>query len=80
LATLDDYKRSVGEATWRATQKYIDDVVKRELRIVFFSATPQGGGVALMRHALLRFLRLQGVRVEWWATVYCPDDVLPLTT
>jgi hypothetical protein len=65
LTTVDDYKRSVREPTWRTVQKYINDVVDRELRIVFFSATPQGGGVALMRHALLRFLKMQGVDVKW---------------
>jgi hypothetical protein len=65
LTTVDDYKRSVREPTWRAVQKYIKDVVDRKLTIVFFGATPQGGGVALMRHALLRFLKMQGVDVKW---------------
>jgi hypothetical protein len=69
LATIDDYKRSVREPTWRAVQKYIKDVVDRKLRIVFFSATPQGGGVALMRHALIRFLRMHDVDIEWWADI-----------
>lgn len=65
LTTVDDYRRSVREPTWRAVQKFIHEAVERKLRIVFFSATPQGGGVALMRHALLRFLQMQGVNVEW---------------
>ncbi|KAL2426401.1 Trehalose phosphorylase [Exophiala dermatitidis] len=73
LATIDDYKRSVREPTWRAVQKYIKDVVDRKLRIVFFSATPQGGGVALMRHALVRFLRLHDVDVEWFVPKPRPD-------
>ncbi|KIW70024.1 hypothetical protein PV04_02335 [Phialophora macrospora] len=73
LVTLDDYQNSVREPTWRAAQKYIKDVVDRKLRVVFFSATPQGGGVALMRHALLRFLRLQGVSVEWFVPKPRPD-------
>jgi hypothetical protein len=65
LTSLENYESSVREPTWRAVQKYIKDVVDRKLRIVFFSATPQGGGVALMRHALIRFLTKQGVDVEW---------------
>ena len=65
LTTLENYRRSVREPTWRAVQKYIKDLVDRKLRIVYFSATQQGGGVALMRHALLRFLRLQGVNGQW---------------
>jgi len=66
LTTVSDYQRSVREPTWRAVQRYIKDVKDRNLRIVYFSATPQGGGVALMRHALLRFLRSEGVRIEWY--------------
>ncbi|KIX07780.1 uncharacterized protein Z518_02434 [Rhinocladiella mackenziei CBS 650.93] len=73
LTTLDDYEKSVRPPTWRAVQKYVKDVVDRKLRIVFFSATPQGGGVALMRHALLRFLDLQGVNVEWFVPKPRPD-------
>lgn len=65
LTTTDDYQRSVREPTWRAVQKYIKEIRDRNIRIVFFSATPQGGGVALMRHALLRFLSREGVRIEW---------------
>ncbi|OAP64254.1 hypothetical protein AYL99_00226 [Fonsecaea erecta] len=73
LTTIDDYKASVREPTWRAVQKHIQDVVDRKLRVVFFSATPQGGGVALMRHALLRFLRLYNVNVEWFVPKPRPD-------
>src|SRR5690348_2181101 len=35
-------------------------------RISFFSATPRGGGVALMRHALIRVWRAQGLDVGWY--------------
>jgi hypothetical protein len=35
-------------------------------KIAFFSSTPQGGGVALMRHALVRFARLMGVDLTWY--------------
>ena len=75
--TLKDYQDSVREPTWRAVRKYVKDVVNRKLRVVFFSATPQGGGVALMRHALLRFLKLQGVNVEWFLF---PVDVVDVAT
>lgn len=36
-----------------------------KIKMAFFSATPQGGGVALMRHALIRLWRLFGVDVKW---------------
>lgn len=35
-------------------------------KITFISATPQGGGVAIMRHALIRLLRLLGVNAHWF--------------
>ena len=62
---LEDYRNSVRDPTWRAVMKYVENIKGRKLKIVFFSATPQGGGVALMRHALLRFLHLLGVDVQW---------------
>jgi hypothetical protein len=37
-----------------------------KIKISFFSATPQGGGVALMRHALIRLWRLVGVDAKWF--------------
>ena len=41
--------------------------------MAFFSATPQGGGVALMRHALIRFFRLVGVDCTWWVPKPKPE-------
>lgn len=38
----------------------------RNQRIVFISSTPQGGGVALMRHGLLRFFHLLGLSFIHW--------------
>jgi hypothetical protein len=38
---------------------------KSNKKIAFFSSTPQGGGVALMRHALVRFAVLLGVDLKW---------------
>ncbi|KAK5090433.1 hypothetical protein LTR05_000605 [Lithohypha guttulata] len=73
LATAEQYQRSVREPTWNAVQKHIKAVKDKNLRIVFFSATPQGGGVALMRHALLRFVRQQGVHMEWFVPKPRPD-------
>ncbi|KAF2841511.1 glycosyltransferase family 4 protein [Patellaria atrata CBS 101060] len=53
-----DYADSVSQRTWDATMKFAKSLKKRNTRIAFFNSTPQGGGVALMRHALVRFLRL----------------------
>jgi len=73
LTTTEDYKKSAREMTWKASEPYIKDLVDRKVRMVFFNATPQGGGVALMRHALLRYLRPRGVNVEWYVPRPKPD-------
>ena len=73
LTTLNDYKQLVGERTWSAVNKYAADLRERKVKIAFFSATPQGGGVALMRHALIRFLRLLGIDVAWYVPKPRPE-------
>jgi hypothetical protein len=63
---LRDYQRTVRDPTWRACIKFADELKKMGTKIAFFSSTPQGGGVALMRHALIRFWKLLGVDVKWY--------------
>ncbi|KAJ7905349.1 trehalose phosphorylase [Mycena olivaceomarginata] len=58
LDDLDEYKKTVGTGS--------TNYVKRTFKIGFFSSTPQGGGVALMRHALIRFLTLLDVDAAWY--------------
>ncbi|KRH95253.1 Glycosyltransferase [Pseudoloma neurophilia] len=41
----------------------------KNTRISFISSTPQGGGVALMRHAHIRMYRMLGMRVNWYVTI-----------
>jgi hypothetical protein len=66
IATEDDYKSTVGPTTWAAVQHYASDLKDRKVKIAFFSATPQGGGVALMRHALVRCAVNMGVDLKWF--------------
>ncbi|KAI6028851.1 glycosyltransferase family 4 protein [Pisolithus orientalis] len=63
---LDVYRKSVGERTWNAVIKLADEMREKKIKIGFFSSTPQGGGVALMRHALIRFLSLLDVDAAWY--------------
>lgn len=49
---------------------YAKQLCQNGTRVAFFSSTPQGGGVALMRHALVRFSRLLGVNLTWYGTWY----------
>jgi len=73
LVNLDDYRKTVSQDTWevlmKMTQRLRDE---QELNIAFFNATPQGGGVALMRHAGIRLFRLLGVKCRWF--VPFPDS------
>ncbi|KAI1382871.1 glycosyltransferase family 4 protein [Hypoxylon trugodes] len=66
LTTLEDYKSTCGKATWDSTIRYANELKGKKVKIAFFSSTPQGGGVALMRHALVRFSRLAGVDLTWY--------------
>jgi hypothetical protein len=45
---------------------YATSLKERKMKFAFFSSTPQGGGVALMRHALIRLFRIVGVDCKWY--------------
>ncbi|KAK4556788.1 hypothetical protein LTR86_006359 [Recurvomyces mirabilis] len=66
LTSLAQQQALVNEQTWRTALHYSDSIKQRNIKFAFFSATPQGGGVALMRHALIRFYKLLGVDATWW--------------
>ncbi|KAF2811447.1 trehalose synthase (Ccg-9) [Mytilinidion resinicola] len=73
ITCLDQYPETVGDATWKATMKYVKSLKDNNVRIAFFNSTPQGGGVALMRHALIRLLRLVGVDAAWYVPKPKPE-------
>ncbi|KAI8391035.1 uncharacterized protein BYT42DRAFT_555348 [Radiomyces spectabilis] len=73
LVDLVDYKESVKAETWRVWSEISQVFKNRNLRVSFFNSTPQGGGVALMRHALLRFLNLNGIKVHWYVARPKPE-------
>ncbi|KAK7949186.1 trehalose-phosphatase [Apiospora aurea] len=66
LNTAEDHKKTVGAATWKSLMHYTKDLKDKKLRIGFFSSTPQGGGVALMRHALVRLSKILDVDLNWY--------------
>ena len=66
LNTLQNHRDTCGELTWEATMHYAKKLQNGKVKIAFFSSTPQGGGVALMRHALVRLSRLMGVDLTWY--------------
>lgn len=65
LTNKEHYRTTVSKNTWEATLKYASSLAENRIRIAFFNSTPQGGGVALMRHALLRFLSRLDVDARW---------------
>ncbi|KAF4762733.1 hypothetical protein HAV15_005624 [Penicillium sp. str.  len=66
LAGLSDFQKTVSDRTWAAVQRYGTELKERNVKVAFFSSTPQGGGVALMRHALLRFSHCLGTDIKWY--------------
>lgn len=71
VSSLESYRNTVHEGTWNSVLRYADELKTNDTKVAFFSATPQGGGVALMRHAMIRFFRLLGVDVQWFVDVLC---------
>lgn len=72
LADLSDFQKTVSDRTWTAVQRYATELKERKVKVAFFSSTPQGGGVALMRHALLRFSHCLGTDIKWCVSVPVP--------
>lgn len=66
LNTAEDHRNTVSAATWKSLMHYTRELKDKKLRIGFFSSTPQGGGVALMRHALVRLSKILDVDLNWY--------------
>ncbi|CAI6333445.1 unnamed protein product [Periconia digitata] len=66
ICHADEYPGTVKERTWQATIRYAQSLRDGNIKIAFFNSTPQGGGVALMRHALIRFLHTLDVDANWY--------------
>ncbi|KAG0638084.1 hypothetical protein HOY80DRAFT_1080362 [Tuber brumale] len=83
---LHEYKDSVRESTGKPVLKYAyewcgykdgqtnGDAQSAPIKVAFFSATPQGGGAALVRHALVPFCSQLGADMSW--SVYIPEACL----
>lgn len=66
LCSLRDYEQTTSPGLWKQFKALSTHMSDNNISVSFFSATPQGGGVALMRHALVRLWRLVGVDVRWY--------------
>jgi alpha,alpha-trehalose phosphorylase (configuration-retaining) len=66
LARLEDIRKTADKEDYRKLIELADKFKRLEGKIIFFSSTPRGGGVALMRHALIRLFRLLDVDAHWY--------------
>ncbi|MDZ7611150.1 MAG: glycosyltransferase [Candidatus Moranbacteria bacterium] len=65
LVRLKDYQKTASGKNFNYLIDFAEEFKKRKLKMVFVNSTAFGGGVSLMRHALVRLYRLLGVDVEW---------------
>lgn len=63
LVTLEDYQKFCDPVDFKNVLRLAREFADK--RIMFLSSTPQGGGVAIMRHALLRLFKLLKVNARW---------------
>ncbi|KAK9369572.1 hypothetical protein V1509DRAFT_562424 [Lipomyces kononenkoae] len=72
MVDLRDYQTSCSPETWECLMRLVHELKntringRKGVRIAFFNATPQGGGVALMRHALIRLFKLLDIQASWY--------------
>lgn len=73
FCSLENYRPLVGKDPNRFFGDLLGLVKKtNKHKISFISSTPQGGGVALMRHSLVRFFQMVGLDASWYVCVPSP--------
>src|SRR3989344_4154280 len=65
LVQLRAYEKITDRHDFEQLMALADQFKSNNGRLIFFSSTARGGGVALMRHALIRLYRLLGVKAHW---------------
>ncbi|KKW06395.1 MAG: Glycosyl transferase group 1 [Candidatus Moranbacteria bacterium GW2011_GWE1_49_15] len=66
LGGIGDFRKISDRKEFSRLEYYADKFREMDGKLVFFSSTPRGGGVALMRHALIRLFRLLGIDADWY--------------
>ncbi len=78
LARLEEFQETVSKEEFDLLLSLSEKFKRQKGKLVFFSSTPRGGGVALMRHALIRFFRLLGVNAQWYVMI-ANNDIFNIT-
>ncbi|CAJ0645278.1 607_t:CDS:2 [Entrophospora sp. SA101] len=73
LVDLLHYEKTVCPETWRVINTIANEIRAKNICISFFNSTPQGGGVALMRHALVRLCLLLKLDIHWFVAKPKPE-------
>ncbi|KAI5181383.1 alpha,alpha-trehalose phosphorylase (configuration-retaining) [Nematocida sp. AWRm80] len=72
--SIEDYRGVMGKKSDQAMKELLEIAhTMKDQKIAFFSSTPQGGGVALMRHSLMRFFQMLGISAAWYVCIPSPS-------
>ncbi|GAA5967945.1 hypothetical protein JCM21900_006945 [Sporobolomyces salmonicolor] len=69
LYSLKLLKSITSPALWHAFTILGQALALQKTSVAFFSATPRGGGVALMRHSLMRIWNAVGMDAGWYVPI-----------
>jgi glycosyltransferase involved in cell wall biosynthesis len=65
LVRLADHERITDAHEFALLKELARTFKAKKNDLLFINSTPQGGGVALMRHAIIRLYRLLGISAHW---------------
>ncbi|MCK5449975.1 glycosyltransferase [Candidatus Pacearchaeota archaeon] len=78
LVSLDKIKESSSENHVELLDKLSKEFKEKNLKVGFFNSTVSGGGVALMRHSLIRLSNLLNLDIGWYV-VSGNEEVFKIT-
>lgn len=78
LISLDKIKNSSSERHVKLLDRLSEKFKEKKLKVGFFNSTVNGGGVALMRHSLMRLCKLLNLNINWYV-VSGNKDIFKIT-
>lgn len=73
FCSLDDYRNFFSEEIWAELLATSELIRRKDKRIVFFNSTPQGGGVAIIRHSTVRMFKMLNIDAHWFVMKPNPE-------
>ncbi len=65
LSDLSSYKKIAKSKDWEKIIRTTKEIREKNIKILFINSTAAGGGVSLMRHALIRLSSLLKIDLKW---------------